>query len=92
VGFYGAGVQTIQYLSADFQPTTFQSPSGITQLVKDLAPFDLTKAEKLQVVNLAPTQPVELYVVRVHSLSLDFQGALYRLPQNFWTKNSLGLI
>jgi hypothetical protein len=32
--------------------------------VKDLAPYGLTKAEKLQVVNLAPKEPVELYVVR----------------------------
>jgi len=32
--------------------------------VKGLAPYGLTKAEKLQLVNLAPTLPVELYVVR----------------------------
>jgi len=31
--------------------------------VKDLATYELTKAEKLQVVNLAPTLPVELYVI-----------------------------
>ena len=31
--------------------------------MKDLAPYELTKAEKLQVVNLAPTLAVELYVV-----------------------------
>jgi len=30
---------------------------------KSLAHYDLTKAEKLQVVNLAPTLPVELYVI-----------------------------
>ncbi|KAG5343092.1 hypothetical protein C0989_000082 [Termitomyces sp. Mn162] len=53
----------IQYLSADYLPTTRQSPEGITKLVKDLAPYELTKAEKLQVVNLAPTMPVELYVI-----------------------------
>lgn len=32
--------------------------------MKGLAPHGLTKAEKLQLVNLAPTLPVELYVVR----------------------------
>lgn len=32
--------------------------------MKGLAPYSLTKAEKLQLVNLAPTLPVELYVVR----------------------------
>jgi len=55
--------QAIQYLSAEYQPTRRQSDAGIAQLVKDLAPFALTKAEKLQIVNLAPTEPVELYVV-----------------------------
>jgi len=56
-------VEAIQYLSADYQPTISQTSAGITKLVKDLAPFELTKAEKLQVVNLAPTEPVELYVI-----------------------------
>jgi len=56
-------VEAIQYLSADYQPTSSQTPAAITKLVKDLAPFELTKAEKLQVVNLAPTEPVELYVI-----------------------------
>ena len=58
-------LKAIQYLAADFQPSASQTPEGITQLVKDLAPYGLTKAEKLQVVNLAPTEPVELYVVRI---------------------------
>ncbi|KAG6377172.1 RNA polymerase Rpb4-domain-containing protein [Boletus reticuloceps] len=56
-------LETIQYLSADYQPTLQQSEHGISQLVRDLAPLSLTKAEKLQVVNLAPTEPVELYVI-----------------------------
>ncbi|KAI0718165.1 HRDC-like protein [Cerioporus squamosus] len=56
-------VEAIQYLSADFQPTALQSPEGISQLTRNLAQWDLTKAEKLQIVNLAPTEPVELYVV-----------------------------
>ena len=57
-------LQAIQYLSADYQPTSSQSEAGVIQLTKSLAPYDLTKAEKLQIVNLAPTEPVELYVVR----------------------------
>ncbi|KAF8061611.1 HRDC-like protein [Lyophyllum atratum] len=56
-------IEAIQYLSADYLPTTRQSPEGITRLVKALASYDLTKAEKLQIVNLAPTLPVELYVI-----------------------------
>ncbi|KAF5382489.1 hypothetical protein D9615_002998 [Tricholomella constricta] len=56
-------IEAIQYLSADYLPTSRQSAEGISKLVKNLAPYDLTKAEKLQVVNLAPTLPVELYVI-----------------------------
>jgi hypothetical protein len=49
-----------------------QTAAGITKLTKALAKYDLTKAEKLQIINLAPTQPVELYVVRVlFSCKLD---------------------
>ena len=60
--------QAIQYLSADYQPPSRQSDAAITKLIKKLAPYDLTKAEKLQIVNLAPTQAVELYVVRLPML------------------------
>ncbi|KAF8895221.1 HRDC-like protein [Infundibulicybe gibba] len=56
-------VEAIQYLSADYLPTSTQTPTGITSLVKSLSPYKLTKAEKLQVVNLSPTLPVELYVI-----------------------------
>jgi len=56
-------VEAISYLSADYLPTSSQTEEGITILVKKLAPFEFTKAEKLQIVNLAPTLPVELYVV-----------------------------
>ncbi|OCH90417.1 hypothetical protein OBBRIDRAFT_793281 [Obba rivulosa] len=56
-------VEAIQYLSADFQPTASQSEAGIAQLTKSLSAYELTKAEKLQIVNLAPTEPVELYVI-----------------------------
>ena len=64
-------VEAIQHLSADYQPTAAQSDAGIAALTRSLAAYDLTTAEKLQIVNLAPTEPVELYVVsagfwRVH--------------------------
>ncbi|KAJ2965752.1 hypothetical protein NUW54_g14013 [Trametes sanguinea] len=39
------------------------SEEGIAQLTRTLGQWDLTKAEKLQIVNLAPTEPVELYVI-----------------------------
>ena len=57
--------QAIQYLSAEYQPTSMQTEAGITQLTRQLAPYELTKAEKLQIINLAPIEPVELYVVRM---------------------------
>ncbi|KAH9983701.1 HRDC-like protein [Russula compacta] len=56
-------VEAIQYLTADYQPTRLQTAQGIRRLTENLAPFDLTKAEKLQVVNLIPVEPVELYVI-----------------------------
>jgi hypothetical protein len=57
-------IKAIQYLTADYQPTRVQTAQGIQRLTKNLAAFDLTKAEKLQLVNLTPVEPVELYVVR----------------------------
>jgi len=56
-------VEAIQYLSSDFQPTSLQSEAGITELTRNLSAYNLTKAEKLQMVNLAPTEAVELYVI-----------------------------
>ncbi|KAH8982172.1 HRDC-like protein [Lactarius hatsudake] len=56
-------VEAIQYLTADYQPTRVQTAEGIERLTKSLAPYGLTKAEKLQVVNLTPVEPVELYVI-----------------------------
>ncbi|KAI9454073.1 HRDC-like protein [Lactarius psammicola] len=56
-------VEAIQYLTAEYQPTRAQTTEGIQRLTKSLAPFGLTKAEKLQVVNLTPVEPVELYVI-----------------------------
>ncbi|KAJ3535435.1 hypothetical protein NMY22_g6489 [Coprinellus aureogranulatus] len=56
-------VEALQYLGADYLPTSGQTEEGIMKMVKALEPYDLTKAEKLQIVNLAPTTPVELYVI-----------------------------
>ncbi|KIJ54525.1 hypothetical protein M422DRAFT_220793 [Sphaerobolus stellatus SS14] len=56
-------VEAIAHLSAHFQPTNRQTPQGIRKVTKSLAAYDLTKGEKLQIINLAPTQTVELYVI-----------------------------
>ncbi|KZT41561.1 hypothetical protein SISSUDRAFT_1069764 [Sistotremastrum suecicum HHB10207 ss-3] len=53
----------IQYLSAEYQPIIQQTERSVKKLVRDLSKYDLTKAEKLQIVNLAPTEAVELYVI-----------------------------
>jgi hypothetical protein len=66
--------QAIKYLSEHYHPP--QTPEGITKLVKELEPFELAKAEKLQIVNLAPTEPVELYVVSSAFTSIKATGAL----------------
>ncbi|KAF8574225.1 hypothetical protein K439DRAFT_1624487 [Ramaria rubella] len=55
--------EAIAHLSASYQPAIRQTAEGIQKLTKALAPYALTKGEKLQVVNLAPTEPVELYVI-----------------------------
>ncbi|KZP12509.1 hypothetical protein FIBSPDRAFT_912893 [Athelia psychrophila] len=56
-------VEAISYLAASYLPTPAQTDASVTELTKALAPYALTKAEKLQVVNLAPTEAVELYVI-----------------------------
>lgn len=56
-------VEAIQYLTASYQPSLSLSEAGVENLVKALAPFGLTKAEKLQIVNLVPTETVELYTI-----------------------------
>jgi len=56
-------IEAISYLAADYLTATSQSEEGISKVVKNMAPYELTKAEKLQIVNLTPTCPVELYVI-----------------------------
>ena len=64
-------MQAIGYLAAEYLPTARQTAEGVAKMTKALEPYGLTKAEKLQVVNLAPTTPVELYVVSA-AVSVEF--------------------
>ncbi|KAI0258828.1 hypothetical protein BC834DRAFT_834561, partial [Gloeopeniophorella convolvens] len=48
----------VQYLSVDYQPTRMQTQEGIQRLTRGLAPFRLTKAERLQIVNLTTVEPI----------------------------------
>ncbi|XP_019856999.1 PREDICTED: DNA-directed RNA polymerase III subunit RPC9-like [Amphimedon queenslandica] len=53
--------ETKKYLSST--PCIYQSPDCISKFLESLSKYKLTKAEKLQLVNLRPTQPVELQLV-----------------------------
>ena len=64
-----SGFQVIQYLCADYNATSRQTAEGVASLADGLQDHGLTKGEILQICNLAPTLPVELYCVRIFSLS-----------------------
>lgn len=66
----------IRYLCSDHVPTARQTADGVAQLADTLQDHSLTKGEVLQIVNLAPTLPVELYAV-----SLDLSDPAYLLPR-----------
>jgi hypothetical protein len=53
----------IHYLCSDHTPTARQTEPGVALLADQLQDHGLTKAEVLQLCNLAPTLPVELYCV-----------------------------
>eukprot|EP00795_Rhopilema_esculentum_P000387 gene387-10053_t len=53
--------ETTRYLEST--PCKQQKPETIKNLMEALAPFNLTKAEKLQLLNLRPTSVVELQLI-----------------------------
>jgi len=57
-------LQCIKYLEEDKHPIRRQTTESITKLLDELEKLDLTRAERLQIVNLAPTTLVALVVVR----------------------------
>ncbi|GJN91238.1 hypothetical protein Rhopal_004256-T1 [Rhodotorula paludigena] len=52
----------LQYLEHAVHPTRRQTTESVTRLLDDLDDLDLTKAERLQIVNLAPATAVELHI------------------------------
>ena len=44
-------------------PAVVQTTEGVTECLKYLDKFNLTKAEKLQVINLTPTTDVDVHAV-----------------------------
>ncbi|WVQ71449.1 hypothetical protein IAR50_000986 [Cryptococcus sp. DSM 104548] len=55
--------EVISYLCSDLVPTSLQTLEGISQLANELQDHQLTKAEVLQMCNLAPSEPVTLYSI-----------------------------
>jgi hypothetical protein len=53
----------LKYLCTDPNVTSRQTDEGVASLADSLQDFGLTKGEVLQIVNLAPTEQVELYCV-----------------------------
>ena len=56
-------VEVIHYLCSEYNSTARQTDEGVARLADELQDHDLTKGEVLQICNLAPTLPVELYCV-----------------------------
>ncbi|KWU44064.1 hypothetical protein RHOSPDRAFT_34495 [Rhodotorula sp. JG-1b] len=54
--------EAVQYLEAAVHPMRRQTSAAVAQLLDGLDDYDLTKSERLQIVNLAPTTLVELHV------------------------------
>ncbi|RSH83208.1 uncharacterized protein EHS24_006872 [Apiotrichum porosum] len=55
--------EVLKYLCADYNVTARQTEDGIQKLADDLQDYKLTKAELLQVCNLAPGSDVALHMV-----------------------------
>ncbi|KAG8730595.1 hypothetical protein FRC12_020178 [Ceratobasidium sp. 428] len=56
-------VELIAHLKDQYPLMQRQNDTAIRDLTRALGKFSLTKSEKLQIVNLAPRQLVELYVI-----------------------------
>ncbi|BGP16992.1 hypothetical protein JCM10213_007438 [Rhodosporidiobolus nylandii] len=54
--------EALRYLEDSVQPMRRQTTESVSKLLDELEELDLTKAERLQLVNLAPASIVELHV------------------------------
>ena len=80
--------ETIQYLNQT--QATQQKPELIANFLSKLAKFGLTKAEKLQFVNLLPTTPVEIQLIVEESeerLTEEQVEELLQIVESFLPKN-----
>jgi len=65
---FGQFYKTLSYLNGT--PSKHLSGEKLRELMEYLLQFSLTKAEKLQIINLLPRSPVELYLVCVSAICL----------------------
>ncbi|KAH7097379.1 RNA polymerase Rpb4-domain-containing protein [Auriculariales sp. MPI-PUGE-AT-0066] len=85
--------EAIHFLEAKFQPTKKQTHDGISTLVSGLGKYSLTKGEKLQIVNLAPTEDIELYVVveQLEERFLDDMPNILQLVRDSFDKDAVAV-
>ncbi|CEI99802.1 hypothetical protein RMCBS344292_13882 [Rhizopus microsporus] len=63
---YPENLRTVQFELTEYlkqTPVDSQTPAQVTNFLEAISQFDLTKAEKLQMLNLRPKSAVEIYLV-----------------------------
>ncbi|KAI9256937.1 HRDC-like protein [Sporodiniella umbellata] len=63
---YPENLRTVQFELTEFlkqTPVSTQQPEQIKACMEALSAYDLTKAEKLQLINLRPKSAVEIYLI-----------------------------
>ncbi|WVR04995.1 hypothetical protein IAU60_002007 [Kwoniella sp. DSM 27419] len=73
--------EVLKYLCEGYNATSRQTPEGVQRLADELQDHQLTKAEVLQITNLAPTQVVELYAIIEEPDSRFYPDASTKLEQ-----------
>lgn len=63
--------QVLRYLCEEYSSTALQTDEGVAKLANELQDYGLTKGEVLQICNLAPVLPVELYCVSLFILQFS---------------------